>query len=148
LHREGCGVLDPGNCRRLAAFLCEAADWLDSTRTTNGLPSGIVVYAISDGHEHYKIGKAVDVSKRIKQLQTGNGRQLELAAYLPCPSEGIAYRVETAAKRSLADCQAVGEWFMCRGDYAVQALYEGADAVGLLERPVVLINDEEATDGR
>ena len=42
----------------------------------------------------------------------------------------------------------MGEWFCCNTSNAVQALYEGADAVGLMERPIVLVDDTEATDGR
>ena len=148
LHPTCLGVNDSYGCRQLAGFLLRAADWLDATRSTKTIPVGVVVYAITDGNDHHKIGKAVNVGKRIKQLQTGNGRKLKLAAYLPCPCEFTAYRVEAAAQRSLSEFQAMGEWFCCNTSNAVQALYEGADAVGLMERPIVLVDDTEATDGR
>ena len=136
LHREGSGVLNFHECRRLAAFLNKAADWLEKTRRNSGSPIGTLVYLISDSHEHFKVGKAVNVATRIKQLQTGNGRRLRLTAYLPCSSEGVAYRAETFVKRWLKPYRASGEWFKCDGETAVMALYEAAESLGFGYTPI------------
>lgn len=101
-------------------------------------PVGFVVYAISDGDEFHKIGVAVNVEKRIKQLQTGNPRKLILSAFVRCKSQTQAYLIESAAKRSLAEFKAVGEWFRCSSFYALQSLYEGASELGHNEEPVVV----------
>jgi hypothetical protein len=116
-------------------------------------PIGIIVYAISDGTGHHKIGKAVNFHNRLKQLQTGNGRKLCLVAYLTVNSEHTAYSVESAAKQWLSEFQAVGEWFECNSHYAFQALYEAASSAGVDSVPVSVCvgyedeEVEEATDG-
>lgn len=145
LHPEGCKVLRASECRMLASFLMRAADWLDQTRANNGFPKGTMVYVISDGCHHFKVGKAVNVASRIKQLQTGNGRKLTLHAYLPCQTESIAYRVETYVKRWLNSYKATGEWFQCDPDTVVIALYEAAGDMGLSYSPIEM--REDATDG-
>jgi hypothetical protein len=147
LHQQGGRGLNARECRRLASFLSDAADWLDSQfRPKDRLPSCTVVYAISDGHMHHKIGKAVNVTNRLKQLQTGNGRELRLVAYIPCSNERIAYQCESWAKKVLEPMKSTGEWFECDASDAVQALYEAASACGLSYSPVEMEN-QEATDG-
>jgi len=145
LHRSGCGVLSAQGCRSLASFLTRAADWLDATRCRNGFPVGTVVYVISDGAGHFKVGKAVDVATRIKQLQTGNGRKLSLYAFLPCPDEHVAYKVETFAQRWLEKWKATGEWFLCDAFEVLLALSDAAEEHRLGYEPVQM--REEATNG-
>jgi hypothetical protein len=99
------------------------------------LPVGVVVYAISDGHEHHKVGVASNVQKRMKSLQTGCPRQLILSSYVECYDQHEAYRIESAAKKALADKQAVGEWFQINSYEAVQALHEAVHSCGLLHTP-------------
>lgn len=141
-------------CRSLADFLMRAADWIDEHYMPSDCPEGVVVYVITDGHSHHKIGKAVNFQKRLKQLQTGNGRRLRLVAYLRTDDEHIAYVAETAAKRSLDAFKAVGEWFECNSHHAFQALHEAAHEAGIECRPVsVCVGhddglEQEATDGR
>jgi hypothetical protein len=102
------------------------------------LPVGIVVYAISDGHEHHKIGVASNVQKRMKSLQTGCPRKLVLSSYVECYDQHEAYRIESAAKKVLADKQAVGEWFEINSYDAVQALHEAVESCGLPHVPRLL----------
>ncbi len=146
LNLEGCGVLNASQCRMLASFLSRAADWLDKTRANSGFPNGTMVYVLSDGTGHYKVGKAVNIAARIKQLQTGNGRKLSLHAYLPCSDERAAYRVETYVKRWLEPYKATGEWFECESQTVVIALCEAAEEIGLSYSPIEM--RQEATDGR
>lgn len=142
--------LSARDCRKLAEWLCESADWLDGYEAHSSDPIGPVVYAITDGAGHHKIGKAVDFSKRVKQLQTGNGRRLSLVAYLQCSSDQVALRAESAAHKSLHDCKACGEWFECNSHFAFQALHEAAIACRLDYGPVDVRvgHDQEAMDGR
>lgn len=56
------------------------------------------------GHGFVKIGKAVDVWKRLDQLQVGNPYKLELVEWLLGDVERI-FHVE------LADLRVRGEWF-------------------------------------
>lgn len=142
LHRSGCGIVDARECRHIAAFLVQAADWLDDLDKPSAEPIGPVVYAITDGDGRCKIGKAVDIGKRIKQLQTGNPKQLRLAAYLRCGCESLAIRAESASHKCLDDCRLYGEWFACDVHTALQALYEGGHAVGISRHPVFLDEPE------
>jgi predicted GIY-YIG superfamily endonuclease len=145
LHHEGCGILNASQCRMLAAFLKHAARWLDETRANKALPSGTIVYLLTDGTGHFKVGKAVNVGSRIKQLQTGNGRRLVLFAYLPCSSETIAYQAESRVKRWLEPYKATGEWFLCEPETAAMALHEVAGRMGFEYEPIQML--EDATDG-
>jgi hypothetical protein len=154
LHVQAGCPLNQQECRRLAAFLSECADWLDELDVPTTSPDGIVVYVITDGHLHHKIGKAVDFQKRLKQLQTGNGRKLSLVAYLRVNTEQLALRVEAVAQEWLTELRAVGEWFECNSHTALQALYEAASIVGVDSVPISVcvgheeMNLEEATDGQ
>jgi hypothetical protein len=147
LHVQAGCPLNQNDCRRLAAFLSESADWLDELDAPSKSPEGIVVYVITDGHMHHKIGKAVDFQKRLKQLQTGNGRKLSLVAYLRVNTEHLALRVESAAHEWLSELRAVGEWFECESQTALQALYEAASKVGVDSLPTS-VSLGEATDGQ
>ncbi len=140
LHRSGCGIVYARECRQIAAFLVQAAEFLEDLEG----PTGPVVYAITDGDGRCKIGKAVDIWKRIKQLQTGNPKQLRLAAYLRCECESQAIRAESASHKSLDGCRLHGEWFACDVHTALAALYEGGHAVGISRHPV-LIDEVEPT---
>ena len=110
---------------------------VEEVHEANELPLGFVVYAISDGHRHNKIGVASNVSRRMKELQTGSPRRLLLSSYVECDSQPEAFSVESAAKRSLDEFRTIGEWFRCDSYYAIQALHEGADEVGARSRPVM-----------
>lgn len=129
-------ALNEHECERLGQFLMEASVWMKERRSFTSDPKGTVVYAITDGDAHHKIGKAVNFANRLKQLQTGNGRRLRLVAFLRVDDERTAYIAETAAKRSLADFQAVGEWFECNSHHALQALYEAAAVAGVEWPPI------------
>jgi hypothetical protein len=142
LNRSGSGLVNAKECRRIATFLEEAADWLDDLEKPSSGPIGPVVYAITDGDGRCKIGKAVDIKKRMKQLQTGNPKQLRLAAYLRCGCASLAIRAESASHRALDGCRLYGEWFKCDVHTALQALYEGGSAVGIERHPVMLVSDE------
>ncbi len=134
---DGEGVLTPHEARRLAQFLSgqSHAIELDAMRRKDSsgrtLPRGLVVYVISDGNGLFKIGKAVDVSARIKQLQTGNGRKLQLIAFFMCPDDQSAYRLESAAHEALASRRSVGEWFDCDHVDAVNAIYAAKASTGV-----------------
>jgi hypothetical protein len=145
LDSSGCGVVQSRECRAIAAFLNEAADWLDELEKPSSEPRGPIVYAIADGEGRHKIGKAVDIRKRIKQLQTGNAKPLKLVAYLQCDCESLAIRAESQAHAAIADCRVGGEWFDCDRHTALQALYEGGHAAGIERHPVMLESGDHDT---
>ena len=119
---------------------CEMAEGLlpNITASRDAFPVGVVVYAISDGYEHHKIGVASNVEKRMKTLQTGCPRRLVLSSYVECLDQHEAYRIESAAKKALSDKQAVGEWFQINSYDALQALHEAVDSCGFPHVPRLL----------
>ena len=71
-----------------------------------------MIYFVSDG-EYVKIGftEDEDISKRIRALQTGNARKLELVAVIPGDTSA-----ETALHRVLSELRVSGEWFKLSGE--------------------------------
>lgn len=68
------------------------------------------LYAISNG-EHVKIGMAVDVKKRMANLQTGSPTQLKIEWYKHCAEDSKeAKRQETKLHRRLKAFHVRGEW--------------------------------------
>jgi hypothetical protein len=82
------------------------------------------VYVITNGSS-IKVGKAVDVKKRIAQLQTGSHRKLRplVSVELAC---GGASDVEACCHKKLNAKRAVGEWFSCTQSEAIEALVASA----------------------
>lgn len=76
------------------------------------------VYVITDG-EHFKIGIADDPARRLRELQTGNGRKLHLGFFIHAND---AKRIEARAHGRLAELRREGEWFACEFDCAVWAV--------------------------
>lgn len=154
LHIQSGEVLNSFQCSKLAGFLKEAEQWLDNCDEPTDPPLHPVIYVITDGHSHHKVGKANNFERRLKQLQTGNGRRLRLVAYLRVNDDHLAYVAESAAKSSLQEFRAVGEWFACNSHNAFQALHDAAHTVGIAYRPISVCvgheDDErqEATDGQ
>lgn len=68
------------------------------------------VYFITDG-EYIKIGKAKNPEKRLGEIQTGNGRPLELLWKIPCKNEKASLALEQRLHVWYGDYQTVGEWF-------------------------------------
>lgn len=108
------------------------------------IPSGYCVYVISDGNGHCKIGKAVDVARRLKELQTGNASELRVSTCLVCDSDHESYRAERAAHKILEERRASGEWFLVSERHAEQTLYEAAMKVRVAPRIVQVEFREEA----
>lgn len=72
-----------------------------------GLEFDSFVYVIrAQGDDPIKIGRAIDVRKRVAGLQTGNPRPLELLYVLPGDSE-----LEWQLHYRLRHCLMLGEWF-------------------------------------
>ncbi len=63
------------------------------------------IYFISDG-EYIKIGKSISPLRRLKELQTANGRALELIGIIPSSkvNENVLHSV-------FGDSHVRGEWF-------------------------------------
>jgi hypothetical protein len=154
LTREQDDTLTAREAEMLGKFLIQQSraihvdamrrkDWCGRT-----LPRGLVVYLISDGNGLFKIGKAADVSVRMRQLQTGNGRRLQLIAFCMCVDEQAAYQLESSAHRSLARKRSVGEWFECHHVDALNAIYAAKAATGVGGAVRVAKGFlQEATDG-
>lgn len=75
-------------------------------------------YFIYDGYGLVKIGKALNPEKRIKELQTGNGRKLTLLGYIDGDQESVLHS-------QFKPMQSHGEWFRCEpvlADFLLSAL--------------------------
>jgi hypothetical protein len=79
------------------------------------------VYLITDG-KRSKVGMAGCTYTRMKQLQVGNHRLLQLVEEWPFPSPEDAERAEHAAHNALALKRLRGEWFDVHPDAALPAL--------------------------
>lgn len=64
-----------------------------------------MIYFITDG-EYTKIGVADDPHKRLRELQTGNARELTLI----CSIDG-SYELERKLHKVLGNWRVLGEWF-------------------------------------
>jgi len=74
----------------------------------NNIP---VVYVIRAGYTHYKIGVSENVTKRLRQLQTGNPERLKVIHIQGFPDISIARIIEKHLHRMLKDYRLNGEWF-------------------------------------
>lgn len=69
------------------------------------------VYVIAEsGGSLCKVGLAFDVADRLKQLQTGNGRELYVPSFWPVPTRAEAASIEHLTLLHFSDYQARGEW--------------------------------------
>lgn len=68
------------------------------------------VYILKAGEDHYKVGVAKSVKKRLKAIQTGNGNKVYIVATKLCKD---APKVEQAIHRKLNSMSSTGgrEWF-------------------------------------
>ena len=124
--------LSSHTCERFAEWLLMASGNLRSLRRD---PSTPVVYAITDGRFH-KVGKAVLLRNRIKQLQTGNGNELKTVCFIRSHDEREAYEIENAVHRSLRDYRMAGEWFSCCSHTVYDSIYQAARSLGVRRLPV------------
>lgn len=70
------------------------------------------VYFIRAGHDGpIKIGKAKNVDARIKELQIGNHRKLNLLYTLKAKSERNAFYIEKQFHKMFGSKRIHGEWF-------------------------------------
>ena len=83
------------------------------------------IYVISvksdrdDRKAHRKIGVSSDVNKRLRELQTGNHKEL-VVSYSTKTSDMLA--AENAAHERLKHCRVHGEWFLCTLAAAIKAI--------------------------
>ena len=69
------------------------------------------IYIINDGDNNVKIGKSNNPSKRVKTLQTGNPKSLEIVATFPVSKEKV-FTVEKKCHHKLNTIyEKRGEWF-------------------------------------
>lgn len=68
------------------------------------------LYCITDG-VGYKVGWAINPEKRLKQLQTGNPRQLRIHARLRCSCTAQAMMRERNLHKRHRKHRLIGEWF-------------------------------------
>ena len=74
-----------------------------------------MIYFISDGHNHVKIGVAEEPQKRIKELQIGNPYKLEIKVTWEIRRQICKcgdYGVERFLHKILDDFRLEGEWFV------------------------------------
>jgi Meiotically Up-regulated Gene 113 (MUG113) protein len=81
------------------------AFWTDAEQVPEP-PTSFVYVVRADGDDPIKVGRAVDVRKRIAGLQTGNPRPLRLLHVLPGGAQ-----LEWQLHYRLRNCRLVGEWF-------------------------------------
>jgi predicted GIY-YIG superfamily endonuclease len=87
------------------------------------------VYFIQSGpNGPVKIGKANDVDQRLRELQTGNPKELHIRVVLICASSSNALHMEKVFHRRFKRFRMRGEWFsnkvlkMLREDSADEAM--------------------------
>jgi hypothetical protein len=85
----------------------------EKSRKQDGL-----VYCLADDSGRFKIGSSINVTKRSKQLQTGNPEKLS-----KCFSIFVKFRksVETSIRKKLAEYKIRGEWICCSTETIIQA---------------------------
>lgn len=116
---------------RLRAVLGEAADILLKAPSHRNRKRARVaarretgerfIYVMSAGPSRVKVGVAVDVRRRRKQLQTGCPDKIEVAFKALCPPSA-ALGIEARCHRSLERYRIAGEWFAVEPDYAIEAV--------------------------
>lgn len=83
--------------------------------TSEAIPSGLLkgqhmIYFISDSAGHMKIGKTNDISRRMRDLQTGNSNNLILCATILGLKHQVA-NLEKQLHEYFHFCNTYGEWF-------------------------------------
>ena len=102
LHRER-GFLTGSQWRRANSL---------SARIRAEIPGkGCSVYVMQDADSRIKIGKSVEPEKRLKSIQTGQGRKVSLIREYRYPNEDTAFTVESSLHRRLSRFRLMGEWF-------------------------------------
>lgn len=86
------------------------------------------IYIIQQG-ELAKIGRTVDLDKRLKALQIGNGRGFQVRAAIPAHAA-----IEGAIHSRFAHLKEQGEWFRLAPDLErfIERLQQGANPIALL----------------
>lgn len=95
------------------------------------MKQAIYVIAELDGDGFVKIGRAVDPSKRLNELQIGNPRQLRLSSSF-VPKDAVA--TERQIHKWLKDSRVRGEWFDIP-PLAAQSVVERACSKGFTSKP-------------
>lgn len=70
--------------------------------------NGWVYFILGADSGRFKIGRALDVEKRIKAMQTGCSETLSVYGVLPAVSPAA---LERALHKRFASCRVQGEWF-------------------------------------
>jgi hypothetical protein len=70
-----------------------------------------VYFVRAKDHALMKIGKATDVGRRLKEIQTSCPYELEIMGVIKCKSEAHAFAVEKMAHEYLENSRTHGEWF-------------------------------------
>lgn len=74
------------------------------------------VYFVTDGYA-IKVGMAASLPNRIKQLQTGNPREIKALYIIPADNQTMALAIEGSIHKELSSKQLLGEWFnIAEGD--------------------------------
>jgi hypothetical protein len=129
LHSEGHGVMSHKECMELGRWLVGVSAWLSrypQPPPTSRITIGPCVYAVGDSCGNYKVGKANNVRDRLKSLQTGNAKKLNLIAWLSVSDDSLAFEVESYCHRLLDEFRSTGEWFSCDEVQAVTAIRNAA----------------------
>lgn len=77
--------------------------------------NGSNVYFITDG-DFVKIGKANNVKKRLRILQTGNPKHLSIMKIIECEDCTKAYEIESFLHKIMKPLRVNGEWYRLEGD--------------------------------
>lgn len=101
-----CGnILVPHDVVRIGFFTIEKRKFEQPTPKKTGH-----IYLFHEiGTNNYKIGAAVDVNKRFKQIKSSSGRNLEIVYSSQIPSQTY-YEGETALLSKYHEYKTVGEW--------------------------------------
>lgn len=83
----------------------------------------MIYFFIEDTNESVKIGRAKDIERRRKALQTGNPRKLQLLGWIRT-DEGVDVALEKSLHEEFSQQRGSGEWFEL----------DPADVIPILER--------------
>lgn len=80
---------------------------------------------IIDFHDHIKVGRTKELSRRLRALETGTGENIKRYFFIKAfPS------LETATHNQLKPYRTIGEYFSCSFDIAVKEVLKIADLHG------------------
>jgi len=94
------------------------------------LGRGAYVYCIGGRNGPFKVGIARNVERRLRNLQNGNPRKLEIHRAFSVANMVFAREIEAASHEAMAATRRAGEWFATTLENIEASIRTAADALG------------------